>query len=131
MKLLSLLVPFLSLAPCAWAEFRVDRIVVAGSEIRITLLNDSPVTERPTRVDLKTRENGDGVWRTIKVWRGDFAMAPGSKLSFGYLPIRGESVDSALRLTRYDLQATVTGVEDATTTFEYDHNSPVPAEVRP
>lgn len=111
-----------ALASGAAAEFRIDSITV-GSEIRITVFNDSGVGERPTRVDLKTRENGDGVWRTIKVWRGDFAMAPGARLSFAYSPAPGETVDSALRLVRYDLQATVTGVTDATTTFEYDYDS--------
>lgn len=115
----------MALATGAAAEFRIDSITV-GSEIRITVINDSGVGERPTRIDLKTRQHGDGVWRTIKVWSGDFAMAPGDRLCFAYSPQPFEAADGPLGLLRYDLQATVTGVTDATTTFEYDYDSTKP-----
>lgn len=125
MKLLLWAAVALALATAASAEFRIESITV-GSEIRITILNDSEAGERPTRVDLKARENGEGAWRTIKTWHGDFAMAPGDRLCFAYSPNPGEVVDKALSLGRYDLQATVTGVTDATTTFEYDYDSAKP-----
>ncbi len=119
----------------ASADIRVDNIVVnqsaptpEGTNIRVNLVNDGDLRQRPSLVELQARDNASQAWHTVKSWDWDQSVAPGDKLALDYLPARGESLDSTLQQPRYELRAVVMGVSGPMTSYEYQYSPGV--EVR-
>lgn len=112
----------------AAADVRVDNIVVnqsapipEGTNIRVNLMNDGPSTLVPGSVELQARDTGASDWHTIKVWDQKRKIAPGEKLSFDFLPARGEVLDPTLQQPTYELRAVVNGVPGPMSSFEYQY----------
>ena len=119
----------------ASADIRVDNIVVnqsaptpEGTNIRVNLINDGEMKQRPSTVELQARNDDDSEWHTVKSWDWDKSVLPGDRLALDYLPARGEALDSTLMQPTYELRARVTGVSGPMTSYEYRYSPTV--EVR-
>ena len=119
----------------ASADIRVDNIVVnqtaptpEGTNIRVNLMNDGSMRQRPSVVELQARDNASMTWHTVKSWNWDKNMAPGDRLALDYLPARGEALDMSLQQPTYELRAVVMGASGPMTSFEYQYSPGV--EVR-
>lgn len=112
----------------ASADIRVDSIVVnqsaptpEGTNIRVNLMNDGSMRQRPSVVELQARDNAAQAWHTVKSWNWDKTVAPGDKLALDFLPIRGEALDTTLQQPTYELRAVVMGTSGPMTSFEYHY----------
>ncbi|MBX3167498.1 MAG: hypothetical protein KF760_08795 [Candidatus Eremiobacteraeota bacterium] len=112
----------------ASADIRVDNIVVnqtaptpEGTNIRVNLMNDGSLRQRPSVVELQARDNASQAWHTVKSWNWDKNIAPGDRLALDFLPARGEVLDSSLQQPTYELRAVVTGASGPMTSFEYQY----------
>ena len=120
----------------ASADIRVDNIVVnqssptpEGTNIRVNLINDGSLKQRPSLVELQARDSAAAQWHTVKSWDWNKTVAPGDRLALDYLPARGEFLDGSLMQPSYELRAVVMGVSGPMTSFEY-HYTPFIIEER-
>jgi len=114
----------------AAADIRVDNIVVnqsaptpEGTNIRVNLINDGEMKQRPSLIELQARDSVASEWHTVKTWDWDKTVLPGDRLALDFLPARGEALDMTLQQPTYELRARVMGVSGPMTGFEY-HYSP-------
>ncbi|MBN9414394.1 hypothetical protein ABS71_19715 [bacterium SCN 62-11] len=131
----SLTAAVLGLGLPASADIRVDSIVVnqsaptpEGTNIRVNLMNDGSLRQRPSVVELQARDNATQTWHTVKSWNWDKNVAPGDKLALDFLPARDEALDTSLQQPTYELRAVVMGASGPMTSFEYQYSPGV--EVR-
>lgn len=110
----------------ASADIRVDNIVVnqsaptpEGTNIRVNLINDGDLKQRPSMVELQARDNVASEWHTVKSWDWDKSMLPGDRLALDFLPARGEALDMTLMQPTYELRARVMGVSGPMTSYDY------------
>lgn len=110
----------------ASADLRVDNIFVnqsaptpEGTNIRVNLMNDGAMKQRPSVVELQARDDSTAEWHTIKSWNWDKTVSPGDRLALDYLPAQGEPLDMTLQQQSYELRAVVMGVSGPMTSFEF------------
>ena len=113
----------------ASADIRVDNIVVnqsaptpEGTNIRVNLINDGAMKQRPSVVELQARDSVASEWHTVKSWDWDKSMLPGDRLALDFLPARGEALDQTLMQPAYELRALVMGVSGPMTSYEYRYS---------
>jgi hypothetical protein len=121
----ALLGAVLGLGLPASADLRVQEIVVnqsaptpEGTNIRVNLMNDGSMKQRPSVVELQARDDSTAAWHTVKSWNWDKTVSPGDRLALDFLPARGEALDLTLQQPSYELRAVVMGAGGPMTSFE-------------
>ena len=126
-KLLSLIVFGTLLSLPAFAQMEVKQIKVdqdkgwQKTSFEIQMMNPGDEIVYPSRIVLNIRETGESSWRTLKEWQISNAVAPGKSLKLKYqVKASGgaDSLDPALKLKHFEVQAVVDGMESPLTTVE-------------